>query len=80
MTKKELIEENELLKKRIKELENNPNNINVNRVNILLEENQELLIYKDQNRESAIVFQFTTSTAIIPHAINSFTVVYNKEC
>jgi len=79
MTKKELIEENELLKKRIKELENNPNNINVNRVNILLEENQELLIYKDQNRENAIVFQFTTSAAIIPHAINSFTVIYNKE-
>jgi len=80
MTKRELIEENELLKKRIKDLEDNPNNINVNRVNVLLEEEQELLIYKDQNRENAIVLQFTASAAIIPHAGNSFTVVYNKEC
>ena len=80
MTKKELIEENKKLKDRIKDLENNPNNINVNRINVALEDKQELLIYKDQNRRNAIVFQFTTGTAIIPCAINSFTVIYNKEC
>jgi len=79
MTKKELIEENKKLKDRIKDLENNPNNINVNRINVVLENKQELFIYKDQNRKNAIVFQFTTGIAVIPCAINSFTVIYDEK-
>ena len=81
MTKTQLIEENEKLKSRVKELESRINDIDVDRIKMVLGKNKfnrtiEGTAYRDPDRRDAIVFQFTDGVAIIPHAANSFTVCF----
>ena len=83
MTKAQLIEENEKLKARVKELENRVNDIDVDRIKMVLGKNNfgrtiEGIAYRDPDRRDAIVFQFTDGIAIVPHAANSFTIVFER--
>ncbi len=81
--KKDLENEIILLKERIEELENSPNDIRLNRVNVALDfdkhnRNINCCIYQGiwGSNEKTINFEFSQSIKLIPSAGNSFKIEF----